>query len=172
MKCPFCFKNDTLVRDSRNTEDGKIVRRRRCCNSCGRRFTTFERIQLRELVVVKRSGIKKPFDRDKIYRSINTAVRKRNVPDEVINDITNKIVLELEDGSNAREVHTKKIGELILEELAKVDQVAYIRFASVYKDFTSSQDFAKFIGKIKTSRLCRGGESLQDPAMTVAIQKR
>ena len=148
MKCPFCLKTETFVKDSRDTEDGYVVRRRRYCSKCSGRFSTFERVQLRELVVVKRSGIKKAFDRDKIYKSIATALRKRNISDEIITEITNRVVFELES-NNIREIQTRKIGELIMQELAQVDQVAYIRFASVYRDFTNAQDFAKFVSKIK-----------------------
>ena len=153
MKCPFCFQSNTFVKDSRDAEDGNTVRRRRCCVSCKRRFTTFEHIQLRELIVIKRSGMKKPFDRDKIYKSINTALRKRTISDETVNNIINKIVLELESSSTTREIPTKKIGEAIMRELAHVDQIAYIRFASVYKEFASIQDFAKFISKVKTMKI-------------------
>ena len=151
MKCPFCSTLATFVKDSRETENGAIIRRRRYCNSCKGRFTTFERIQLRELLVIKRSGAKKSFDRDKVHKSIMTAVRKRNVSEEMINQITNKIVLELES-SNSREITTRKIGELIMQELANIDLVAYVRFASVYKDFSSVQDFARFVNKIKPSK--------------------
>jgi transcriptional repressor NrdR len=150
MHCPFCFKPDTFVKDSRDSDGGSIIRRRRHCNNCGGRFTTFERIQLRELIVIKRSGTKKPFDRNKIEISIATALRKRNVSQEVISGIANRIALELES-SSIREVSTKKIGELIMQELSNIDHVAYIRFASVYKDFSSAQDFAKFVSNIKSS---------------------
>lgn len=147
MNCPFCHKADTYVKDSRDAEQGLVVRRRRYCESCKGRFTTFERIQLRELFVIKRTGVKKPFNREKVQNSINTALRKRNVSEEKITEITNKIVLELQSNTS-REVPTRKIGEMIMQELAKIDHVAYIRFASVYKDFTSARDFAKFVNKI------------------------
>lgn len=152
MKCPFCLQSNTFVKNSRDTEDGNVVRRRRICISCKRRFTTLERIQLRELIVIKRSGIKKPFDRDKLYKSISASTNKRNISDEVINNITNKIVLELENDFNDTEITTETIGELVMRELAKVDPVAYIRFASVYMDFSNIQDFSKFINKIKVSK--------------------
>src|ERR1044071_6831437 len=148
MNCPFCHKAGTYVKDSRETENGVVIRRRRYCSNCRGRFTTFERIQLRELFVIKRTGVKKPFNRDKVQNSITTAVRKRNISSDKINEITNQIVLELES-SNNREVPTRKIGEMIMQELAKIDHVAYIRFASVYRDFTSPGDFAKFVSKIK-----------------------
>jgi transcriptional repressor NrdR len=148
MQCPFCAAEDTNVKDSRSTDEGKVVRRRRQCDKCGGRFTTFERLQIRELVVVKRSGSKRPFDRNKVRNAIATALRKRNFDDKEIDEISDRIVLELES-SSSREIPSRKIGNLIMQELAKIDEVAYIRFASVYKDFTNAQDFAKFINKIK-----------------------
>lgn len=148
MKCPFCHFPDTFVKDSRDTADGAIIRRRRNCNNCSGKFTTFERVQLRELIVVKRSGAKKSFDRNKIEQSIKTALRKRNLSNDEIMNVVNKLVLSLENG-NAREIATRKIGEMILNALAEIDQVAYIRFASVYKDFSSARDFAVFVNKIK-----------------------
>lgn len=148
MKCPFCLESDTSVKDSRESDEGKAIRRRRECKKCNKRFTTFEQIQLREIVVVKRSGKKRPFDRTKIFKAITTALRKRNFTDEDIEKISNKISLELEI-SGEKEIPTRKIGTLIMEELAKIDHVAYIRFASVYKDFSSAADFAKFIKLIR-----------------------
>lgn len=148
MKCPFCHSPETSVKDSRDTNDGKVTRRRRHCNKCKGRFTTFERVQIRELVVVKRSGSKRPFDRNKVLKSITTALRKRNVSNDIIEEITEKIVLTLESDTN-REIPTRKIGKLIMQELGKIDPVAYIRFASVYNDFSTAQDFARFISKIK-----------------------
>ncbi len=151
MKCPFCQSPDTVVKDSRETDEGKIVRRRRSCLKCKGRFTTFERIQLRELIIVKRSGAKRPFDRVKILKSITTALRKRNFTEEEIEKIANRITLEIES-SSSKEVQSRMIGKLIMQELAKIDPVAYIRFASVYKDFSTAKDFAKFIGKIKENQ--------------------
>lgn len=148
MQCPFCSTEDTNVKDSRTTDEGKVVRRRRQCEKCGGRFTTFERLQIRELAIVKRSGSKRPFDRNKVRKSIATAMRKRNFDDKQIEEITDRIVLEIES-SSSREIPSRKIGNLIMQELAKIDEVAYIRFASVYKDFANAQDFAKFISKIK-----------------------
>lgn len=148
MICPFCLEADTNVRDSRNTDNGKVVRRRRYCGSCGGRFTTFERLHMRELVVIKRSGAKRPFDRTKISQSVTTAIRKRNFSEKKVEEIIDKIILELESGS-AKEIPTRKIGNLIMQELAKVDPVAYIRFASVYKDFNNIEDFTKFISKLR-----------------------
>lgn len=147
MKCPFCQSADISVKDSRNTDENRVVRRRRYCSNCGGRFTTFERIQIRELVVIKRTGSKRPFDRTKIFNSIETALRKRNFTDQQVDKFTDKIVVELES-SSSREINSRMIGKLIMHELAKIDQVAYIRFASVYKDFATVQDFAKFIGMI------------------------
>ncbi len=148
MKCPFCQSEDISVKDSRDTHEGKVIRRRRQCGKCKGRFTTFERIQIRELTVIKRTGVKRPFDRNKILQSITTALRKRNVTDEEIENITDKIVVEIES-STSREINSRAIGKLIMQKLAKIDPVAYIRFASVYKDFATAQDFAKFISKIK-----------------------
>ncbi len=152
MKCPFCKTLDTSVKDSREAENGSVIRRRRECNDCNKRFTTFEKIHLREIVVIKRSGLKRPFDRLKILKSISTALRKRSFSDEDIEKLANRICLELES-ANEKEIQSKIIGQIILQELAKIDQVAYIRFASVYKDFTSIQDFVKFISNIKKVKL-------------------
>lgn len=149
MRCPFCLAPDSLVKDSRDTEESKVIRRRRLCLECGKRFTTFERLQRQELIVVKRSGVKKTFDRDKVHKSIATAMRKRNISDATIEKMVSHVATEIES-SGIKETTSRKIGELIMQELAKVDQVAYIRFASVYKDFSSVQDFAKFISKIKS----------------------
>ena len=148
MKCPFCNESDTNVKDSRNTDDGKVIRRRRHCIKCGGRFTTFERIQLRDLVVLKRSGSKRPFDPTKVAKSIATALRKRNFTQDQIEELSKRVILELESGS-MKEIPTRKIGKLIMDELEKIDPVAYIRFASVYKDFTNIEDFTKFISKLQ-----------------------
>jgi len=148
MKCPFCQSEDISVKDSRDTNEGKVIRRRRHCSKCNGRFTTFERIQIRELIVIKRTGTKRPFDRIKILNSISTALRKRNFTDEDVEKLTDKIVVQLES-STSREINSRMIGQLIMKELSKIDPVAYIRFASVYKDFATAQDFAKFISTIK-----------------------
>ncbi len=148
MRCPFCSHKDTEVKDSRIVDEGAQVRRRRVCIKCKNRFTTVERIQLKELFVIKRSGVIKKFDREKIVKSINTAIRKRPIAEKKITQIVDNIVHKIENYHD-REIPSRKIGEMIMEELASVDMVAYIRFASVYKDFTSIQDFAKFIGGIK-----------------------
>ena len=144
MRCPFCNNFSTQVKDSRNNEDGRVVRRRRYCNACKSRFTTLERVQLKELFVVKKSGLKKPFDREKIVISIKTAVRKRNISQEQIDEIADNIYKELEN-SNIKEVSTRKIGEMIMQALDDIDEVAYIRFASVYHDFGSAKDFRNFV---------------------------
>lgn len=148
MKCPFCNESDTNVKDSRNTDDGKVVRRRRVCTKCAGRFTTFERVQLRDLFVVKKSGFKKPFDPTKVAKSIATALRKRNFSETQIEDLTNRVIVTLES-SSMKEIPTRKIGKLIMDELGKIDPVAYIRFASVYKDFSNIEDFSKFISTIR-----------------------
>ena len=144
MRCPFCGDEDTQVKDSRPSEDRSSVRRRRFCDKCDSRFTTIERIQMRDLVVVKKTGEKKPFDRDKITRAINTALRKRLISSEKIENIVNKLITDLE-GLNEGEIPTSVIGEAIMQELSKIDQVAYVRFASVYKDFSTAADFEEFI---------------------------
>ncbi len=144
MRCPFCGAEDTQVRDSRPSEDKSSIKRRRFCNECNYRFTTVERIQLKDLIVVKRTGEKTQFDRDKILRSINTALRKRLISQEKIDAIINNLVCQFE-ASNENEIQTSTIGEAIMKELSQIDQVAYVRFASVYKDFNTAEDFEKFI---------------------------
>lgn len=148
MRCPFCQLPNTIVKDSRGVDEGRVVRRRRYCLECTGRFSTFEKIQLRELLIIKRSGAKRPFDKNKILKSISMALRKRNFTQDDIDKIGNKITLEIESLSS-KEIHSHMVGKLIMQELAKVDPVAYIRFASVYKDFASAADFAKFIGNLK-----------------------
>ena len=144
MRCPFCGKEDTQVKDSRASEDGATIRRRRLCSSCGSRFTTFERIQLRDLIVIKRSGKKIPFDRDKLVKSMLMALRKRQTNDEGIDRAVNGIVRQLEScGDN--EIQSKFIGELVMNALAEIDNVAYIRYASVYRNFREASDFGKFV---------------------------
>ena len=148
MLCPFCREKDTSVVDSRATEDGTAIRRRRVCG-CERkeRFTTFERVQFRELTVVKNNGQKEPFDRDKIAKSINIALRKRPIDSESIEKFISKIVRNLE-GLGENEIPTSTIGKFIMEGLANLDQVAYVRFASVYKNFKEAKDFEQFIGNL------------------------
>ena len=148
MLCPFCREKDTSVVDSRPTEDGTAIRRRRVCG-CERkeRFTTFERVQFRELTVVKNNGRKVPFDRDKITKSINISLRKRPIDRESIEKFISKIVRNLE-GLGENEIPTSTIGKFIMKDLANLDQVAYVRFASVYKNFKEAKDFEQFIGNL------------------------
>ena len=147
MRCPFCGNDDTQVKDSRPTEDNSAIRRRRFCPNCGARFTTFERIQLRELTVVKKSGLKVPFDRDKLARSIQIATRKRPIDPDRIERLINGIVRRLESmGEN--EIKSDTIGELVMDGLAALDKVAYVRFASVYRNFREAKDFEEFIGSL------------------------
>jgi len=147
MRCPFCSNNDTQVKDSRPSEDNATIRRRRYCPSCGSRFTTFERVHLRELTVVKTDGEKVPFDREKVKRSMEIALRKRPSTEDQIERIVNGIQRRLET-SGEIEIPSKAIGELIMERLMDVDKVAYVRFASVYKDFHEIKDFNEFIGNL------------------------
>lgn len=147
MRCPFCGNDDTQVKDSRPTEDNSAIRRRRSCNGCGARFTTFERVQLRELTVIKKSGKKLPFERDKLERSVNLALRKRPIEENRIELLVNGIVRQLESLGET-EVRTEQIGRLIMEGLQNMDTVAYVRYASVYKDFREAGDFEKFVGQI------------------------
>ncbi len=146
MDCPFCQESNTQVKDSRPCENGGAIRRRRYCDSCNARFTTFERVQLRELVAVKRNGKKSPFDRGKIERSLNIALRKRDVDPEVVSRAINDMVRELEQrGDN--EIQTQDIGRLVMNTLSRLDKVAYIRYASVYKNFAEAKDFEEFVGQ-------------------------
>jgi transcriptional repressor NrdR len=147
MRCPFCGNDDTQVKDSRPTEDNSTIRRRRQCPNCGARFTTFERVQLRELTVVKTNGKREAFDRDKLLRSMTIALRKRPVDPERIERVVNGIVRRLES-SGESEIPSQLIGELIMDALASLDQVAYVRFASVYRNFREARDFEEFIEKI------------------------
>jgi transcriptional repressor NrdR len=147
MRCPFCGNDDTQVKDSRPTEDNSAIRRRRFCPNCGARFTTFERIQLRELTVIKKNGLKAPFDRDKLARSIMIATRKRPIDPERIERLINGIVRRLES-SGESEIKSDTIGELVMDGLAALDKVAYVRFASVYRNFREAKDFEEFIGSL------------------------
>ncbi|GIR26071.1 MAG: transcriptional repressor NrdR [Alphaproteobacteria bacterium] len=146
MRCPFCGHEETQVKDSRPTEDNSSIRRRRQCPACGARFTTFERVQLRELMVIKKDDNRTVFDREKLVRSINISCRKRPVNPDKIELITNSIQRRLES-SGETEIPTKVIGELVMDALKELDRVAYLRFASVYKDFQETDDFRKFIDK-------------------------
>ncbi len=148
MKCPFCGCEETQVKDSRNTDDNTSVRRRRECPECGSRFTTFERVQLRELIVVKRNGERTLFDRDKLEKSITLAVRKRPISAERVEKIVNSLQRKFES-SGETEITTEQIGESVMEALSRLDNIAYIRFASVYKDFRSLQDLNDFVATIE-----------------------
>jgi transcriptional repressor NrdR len=147
MRCPFCGNLDTSVKDSRTTDDTASIRRRRVCESCGSRFTTFERVQLRELFVLKRTGKRVPFDRDKLANSIITATHKRSLDPERIDMVINGIIRQLET-SGESEIPTKQIGEMVMKALFHLDSVAYVRFASVYHEFSNVHDFVKFISNI------------------------
>ena len=146
MRCPFCASEDVQVKDSRSAEDGNAIRRRRLCSSCGGRFTTFERVQLRDLIVVKKSGKKIPFDRQKLMRSVMIALQKRPVEQDRIEQMVSGVVRRLESGGEG-EVESGQIGALVMEGLAELDKVAYVRYASVYKDFKATGDFAEFISE-------------------------
>jgi transcriptional repressor NrdR len=148
MKCPFCSKFDTQVKDSRPSEDGLTIRRRRFCPSCNSRFTTFERVQLRELAVIKKDGEKRVFDRDKLTRAINVAVRKRPVNSDDVENLVTSIVHRLESLGES-EIPSSLIGEMVMEGLKGIDDVAYIRFASVYRNFREAKDFEKFVGNLE-----------------------
>jgi transcriptional repressor NrdR len=147
MRCPFCGSDDTQVRDSRPTEDNSAIRRRRACVTCSQRFTTFERVQLRELTVVKKGGAREPLDREKLARSMKIALRKRPVEAERVERVINGIIRRLES-SGETEVESNTVGEMIMEALASLDQVAYVRFASVYRNFREARDFEDFIGSL------------------------
>jgi transcriptional repressor NrdR len=147
MRCPYCGSLDTQVKDSRPTDDSSSIRRRRICPDCGGRFTTFERVQLRELTVVKRSGRRVPFDRDKLQQSVDVALRKRPVEPERVERMINGIVRQLESMSDG-EVSSEQVGELVMEGLKGLDDVAYVRFASVYKNFREARDFEELLGKL------------------------
>jgi transcriptional repressor NrdR len=147
MRCPFCQNDDTQVKDSRPTEDRSSIRRRRFCPACGGRFTTFERVQLRELFVVKRNGRRVPFDRDKLQRSVDISLRKRPVDPDRVERMLNGIVRRLESMGES-DIPSETIGELIMQGLSNLDQVAYVRYASVYRNFRQADDFEKFLGTI------------------------
>lgn len=148
MRCPFCGFEETQVKDSRPSEDNSAIRRRRFCTACGSRFTTFERVQLRELTVIKKDKSKTPFDRDKLQRSITIAVRKRPISPEQVELIVNSIQRQLEV-SGESEIPSDQIGEMVMEALSALDPVAYVRFASVYRDFREAKDFKAFISSLE-----------------------
>ncbi|MCA1240938.1 transcriptional regulator NrdR [Stappia stellulata] len=147
MKCPYCGCDDTQVKDSRPTEDNTAIRRRRICSECGGRFTTFERVQLRELTVVKRTGRRVPFDRDKLERSVRVATRKRPVDPDQVERMISGIVRQLESSGDS-DVRAADIGNLVMEGLKVLDDVAYVRFASVYKDFREAKDFEALLDEM------------------------
>lgn len=144
MRCPYCTSDDTQVKDSRSTEDGGAIRRRRVCSACGGRFTTFERVQLRELMVLKKSGKRALFDRDKLAKSIDTATRKRDIAPEKLEKMMSGIVRQLESQGEG-DIKSDEIGKLVMDGLKQIDEVAYVRFASVYKDFQEARDFEGFL---------------------------
>ncbi len=149
MRCPYCGSLDTQVKDSRPTDDSSAIRRRRVCPDCGGRFTTFERVQLRDLIVVKKSGCRVAFDRDKLMRSLGVALRKRPVDPERVERMVNGVVRQLESEGEA-EIPSARIGELIMQGLKSLDDVAYVRFASVYRDFREARDFNTVIDELST----------------------
>ncbi len=161
MRCPSCASLDTQVKDSRPTEDSAAIRRRRVCLACGFRFTTFERVQLRELIVLKRNGRRAPFDRDKLLRSLQIALRKRPVDPERIERAVSKIVRDLE-GLGETEITTETIGEAVMEQLRELDDVAYVRFASVYRNFREAKDFRALLGELSRE---------EEPAAAVDARK-
>ena len=150
MRCPFCGNIDTQVKDSRISDDGESIKRRRYCVACDSRFTTFERIQLREILVIKKNGEKKIFDPEKLKKSIEMAVRKRPVSEVQVEKLVNNIVRQLEV-ENETEIASSKIGEMVMSAMEKLDKVAFVRFASVYKNFEKADDFQKFIKQIVKS---------------------
>ncbi len=164
MRCPYCGSLDTQVKDSRPTDDASSIRRRRICPDCGGRFTTFERVQLRELMVVKKNGRRAPFDRDKLLRSIDLPLRKRAVAPDRVERMVNGIVRQLESMGEG-EIPTEKIGELVMEGLKGLDDVAYVRFASVYRNFREARDFNAFVGALEA-------EPEQEPEPETIQRKR
>jgi transcriptional repressor NrdR len=147
MKCPFCGFDDTQVKDSRPAEDSAAIRRRRACTECGARFTTFERVQLREITIIKTDGRRVPFEREKLARSIRVALRKRPVDEDRIEKLVNSIQRRLETEGES-DIPSNKIGEIVMETLKELDQVAYVRFASVYRNFGEAKDFQSFLGEL------------------------
>jgi transcriptional repressor NrdR len=144
MRCPFCGHDESQVKDSRPSEEGAAIRRRRMCPNCGGRFTTFERVQLRELTILKRTGRRAPFDREKLVRSISVAIRKRPVDPDRMERLVNSIVRQLESMGET-EIPSHVVGELVMKSLKSLDEVAYVRYASVYRDFRKTGDFAEFL---------------------------
>ena len=151
MRCPFCGDTETQVKDSRPAEDHVTIRRRRFCQACGGRFTTYERVQLRDLTVLKKNGRREAFDRDKLARSIRIALQKRPIEPERIDQMISGIVRRLESMGDS-DVRSETIGEIVMETLARIDTVAYVRFASVYKDFQAADDFEDFVAELRPSK--------------------
>jgi len=147
MRCPFCSCPDTQVKDSRVSDDGSSIRRRRSCPKCGSRFTTIEHIQMRDLIVVKKNDVRVPFEREKLYKSILLAIRKRQIDNDKVDQLVNRIVRQLESSGDS-EIKSSVIGELVMDELLALDKVAYVRYASVYKNFTNPEDFEEFAAKL------------------------
>ena len=148
MRCPFCAHDDSQVKDSRPTEDNSAIRRRRQCESCGGRFTTFERVQLREIAVIKSEGKREPFDRAKVEKSVALACRKRGIEQERIDQLVSGIQRQVETAGES-EIPSSRIGEMVMEGLRQIDSVAYIRFASVYRDFSEARDFEEFASSVR-----------------------
>ncbi|WOJ88999.1 transcriptional regulator NrdR [Methylocapsa polymorpha] len=162
MRCPYCGSLETQVKDSRPTDDSSSIRRRRVCPDCGGRFTTFERVQLRELTVLKKSGRRVPFEREKLMRSLEVALRKRPVEPERVERMVNGIVRQLESqGEN--EIPSERIGELVMEGLRALDSVAYVRFASVYRNFREARDFNTLIDELANGALVAPEEDTGQP---------
>jgi transcriptional repressor NrdR len=162
MRCPYCGSLDTQVKDSRPTEDSSAIRRRRVCPDCAGRFTTFERVQLRELTVLKKSGRRVPFDRDKLMQSLSIALRKRPVDPERVERMVNGIVRQLESSGDA-EIQSDHIGELVMEGLRALDSIAYVRFASVYKNFREASDFSTIIDELAEPIVASKSADTQEP---------
>ena len=162
MRCPFCQHEDTQVKDSRPSDDNAAIRRRRLCPACGGRFTTFERVQLRELFVVKKNGRRAPFDRDKLMRSLQIALRKRPVDPERVEHMVSKIVRELESQGES-DVSSEAIGELVMAQLRELDDVAYVRFASVYRNFREPKDFETVLGELSGEDAVAAAEKVREP---------
>lgn len=151
MRCPFCSCPDTQVKDSRVSEDGSSIRRRRSCPKCGSRFTTIEHIQMRDLIVIKKNDVRVPFEREKLYKSILLALRKRQIDSDKVDQLVNRIVRQLESSGDV-EIKSSVIGELVMDELLDLDKVAYVRYASVYKNFTNPEDFEEFASKLTRNK--------------------
>ena len=170
MRCPYCASDNTQVKDSRPTEEATAIRRRRVCDQCGGRFTTFERVQLRDLIVIKRSGRRVPFSREKLHHSVEVALRKRPVEADTIEHMISGIVRQLESMGEA-EIPSSAIGELVMEALKQRDAVAYVRFASVYRDFREAADFHEVLGEIAIAAGDKDDAASKPPAAAVAQRK-